>query len=1081
MPLDTTIKKTLVLGSGAVRIGQAGEFDYSGSQALKALKEEGIKTVLINPNVATIQTDPRLADRVYLLPLTKNYIVEVIKKERPDSVLLGFGGQTALNVGISLEDGGIFEEYGIRVLGTPIASIQKTEDRELFKQTMQAASVNTLNGRTVTSVQDAKDAANFLEYPVMIRPAYTLGGKGSGVAYSKSELETIVTKGLSQSPIGQVLIEEYVGGWKEIEYEVVRDSSDNCICVCNMENFDPMGVHTGDSIVVCPSQTLTDDEYHMLRCVSIDAVREAGVIGECNIQYALNPTSKEYRVIEINPRLSRSSALASKATGYPLAYIAAKISIGYTLIELINGVTEKTTACFEPAIDYITVKMPRWDLQKFPETPTRLGSQMKSVGEVMAIGTCFEEALQKAVRMLDIGKKGVVSSFGRGLSKDELLKECSIPTPTRLFYVISALRNGCEVEEISNISGIDAFFLYKILNIVLMYDQMKSLSSDGKGTPQDEFKALLKKAKLLGFCDEQIGEVLGRGEREIRRLRKQWGIIPHVRQIDTLAAEWPASTNYLYMTYGADEDDIASNSDDKIIVLGSGVYRIGSSVEFDWCGVNMIWGLKDQGVEEVITINCNPETVSTDYDISDKLYFEELTYERVLDIYEREAPRGIVLGVGGQTSNNIAPKLSKENIKILGTALQDIDMAEDRSKFSKLMDSLEIKQPEWMAASTPKEALEFANKVSLPVLVRPSYVLSGAAMKVADTKEELIEYINKAASVSKKYPVVISKFFDNAREVEVDGVSNGKGDSICFVLEHIDPAGVHSGDATVVTPSGKLSHAFKERLHDHSQRIVTALNIKGPFNIQYLVVDDEIYVIECNSRSSRSMPFVSKVYGINLMEEAAKVILGKDTLVENLPISRDDMPRGVKFPKFSFVRLSGANPVTGVEMKSTGEVASIGRDFYDAYKKAMYSANPRLEGESIGVCILCNNKEQESFLITIAKDLIGAGFVIYTIPKYKAMFYDSGIECTVLGSEGNVAFEKAVSDRKIDAVIDIPWYSSENAGTNVSHDAYYGTYAAEFDAFIITNMGMAKAFAHALNRTKDRRIRIEYLKNYTNI
>ncbi|MBN1785504.1 MAG: carbamoyl-phosphate synthase (glutamine-hydrolyzing) large subunit [Candidatus Methanofastidiosa archaeon] len=1084
MPAHEWIKKTLVLGSGAVRIGQAGEFDYSGSQALKALKEEGIKTILINPNVATIQTDPRLADKVYLLPLTRKYIEKIIIEERPDSILLGFGGQSALNAGLALRDEGIFEKYGVTVLGTSVDSIQKTEDRELFKRVMEKADVNTLRSKTVTKLSEAKEVARgFLGYPVMVRPAYTLGGKGSGVAHNEEELATIVTKGLSLSLIRQVLIEEYVGGWKEIEYEVVRDAEDNCICICNMENFDPMGIHTGDSIVVCPSQTLTNEEYHMLRTVSIRAVREAGIVGECNIQYALNPYSQEYRVIEINPRLSRSSALASKATGYPLAYIAAKISIGYSLIELINGVTGKTTACFEPAIDYITIKMPRWDLQKFEGVSDVLGSQMKSVGEVMAIGTCFEEALQKAVRMLDVGKKGIVSSFGRGLSREKLLEKCQVPTPTRVFYIVSALRKGISVADIAEVSKIDPFFLYKIKNIVDFYTYLKQIKGNEGALSQEELKSLLRRAKLLGFNDRQIGETLNRGENEVWELRTGWGIVPWVRQIDTLAAEWPASTNYLYMTYGAQEDDISFEAKDKAIVLGSGVYRIGSSVEFDWCAVNMIWGLKDQGVEEVISVNCNPETVSTDYDISDKLYFEELTYERVLDIYEKENPMGVVLGVGGQTSNNLAPYLVKRSgVKILGTTPQDIDKAEDRSKFSKLMDSIELKQPEWTVATSFEEALEFANKVGLPVLVRPSYVLSGAAMKVADTENELKEYISNAVKVSKKYPVVLTKFFDNAREIEIDGVYNGKGDMIGFILEHVDPAGIHSGDATVVTPSGKLSEQLRINLHEYSKKIVSALNIKGPFNIQYLVVGDDVYIIECNSRSSRSMPFVSKVYGINLMEEAAKVVLGKDTLVDNPPLIRDYIQKGVKFPKFSFVRLSGARPVTGVEMMSTGEVASIGDDFYDAFKKAMYSANPQLDKNSLGILLLCNNELQAPFLVHISQELLGFGARLYTTPEHKGIFEDAHIDCTVLtkGTEGT-SFEDAVSERAIDAVIDIPWYSNGNAESESFHNPYYATFAAGFDIFIITNMNMAKAFAHTLNRTKDREITIDYLKNYTNV
>ncbi|MHC1605681.1 MAG: carbamoyl-phosphate synthase (glutamine-hydrolyzing) large subunit [Candidatus Methanofastidiosia archaeon] len=1076
MPCHKWIKKTLVLGSGAVRIGQAGEFDYSGSQALKALKEEGIETILINPNVATIQTDPRLADKVYLIPLTKEYVTEVIAKEKPDSVLLGFGGQTALNVGIELHDSGTFEKYGIIVLGTSVESIRKTEDRKLFKQMMDKASLKTPKSKIATSIKEAKEVVQKdIGYPVIIRPAYTLGGKGSGVAHNESELEKTVLKGLSHSLINQVLIEEYVGGWKEIEYEIVRDAHDNCISICNMENFDPMGIHTGDSIVICPSQTLTDEQFHKLRSVSIDAVKAAGIVGECNIQFALDPMSNEYKVIEINPRLSRSSALASKATGYPLAYIAAKLSIGYTLVELTNSVTQKTTVCFEPALDYITIKVPRWDLQKFPGVSSELGSQMKSVGEVMAIGTCFEEAIQKAVRMLDIGKNGLVDINDKNYSINTIEQMLAIPTPERIFYLALAIENGFSIDGIANLTKIDKFFLFKIKNIVDLYQKMKRFHESGH-LKSEHLKLFLQEAKKLGFSDSQIANTIQRGEGEIRKLRKSWGIVPKTRQIDTLAAEWPATTNYLYMTYGAAEDDIVEQKHgESVVVLGSGTYRIGSSVEFDWCAVNMVWGLKDMGVDEVITVNCNPETVSTDYDISDKLYFEELTFERVLDIYEKEAPKGIVLCVGGQTSNNLVPKLSKKGVKIVGTRPDDIDMAEDRSKFSKLMDALCIKQPEWITASSTRDAIAFAHRVSFPVLVRPSYVLSGAAMKVADTEEELRTYIIQAANISKQHPVVVSKFFDNAREVEVDGVSDGNGNIMGFVLEHIDPAGIHSGDATIVTPAGKLSHEFKKRLYEHSKKIATRLNIRGPFNIQYLVAEGDIYVIECNSRSSRSMPFVSKVYGINLMEESAKVILGKNTLVENPPISRDNILQGVKFPKFSFTRLAGATPVTGVEMMSTGEVASIGGDFYDAYLKAMISANPRLAKKQLGVFITCNNKKQWELIMHLAHDLYVTGHRIYTLPALAQKFEQSGIPAMEIN---NSSYDEAVSSQKIDAVINIPWYSQETV--DYSHNSSLGITAAGYGVLVITNTGTAKAFVHTLRETVARSLRIEHLESYTN-
>ncbi|MHA1782931.1 MAG: carbamoyl-phosphate synthase (glutamine-hydrolyzing) large subunit, partial [Promethearchaeota archaeon] len=948
MPLDESIKKVLVLGSGGIRIGQAGEFDYSGSQALKALKEEGIITILINPNIATIQTDPELSDRIYLLPLNVKYVHEVIKKEQPDGILLAFGGQTALNVGVELNYSGILEKYNVRVLGTPIEAIEITEDRDLFVKAMEKANVKVCKSKAVTSYKEALKVANELGFPLMIRVAYTLGGRGSGIASNFKEFEKLAKKGLAQSRIRQILIEESVWGWKEVEYEVVRDSADNCFINCNMENFDPVGIHTGESIVVAPSQTLTNDEYHMLRSASIRVIRGLGIIGECNIQYALDPFSKEFRVIEVNARLSRSSALASKATGYPLAYIAAKLAIGYTLPELKNKITGITTACFEPALDYLVLKIPRWDLTKFQKVDRKIGSQMKSVGEVMAIGRTFEEVLQKAIRMLDIGMKGLVANNLPQIDDiNELKYELKHPTDLRLFRIAEAIKRGISIDEIYRLSRVDKWFLYKLKNIIDLERQLRDI--DLLKTNDKEKKYWLTRAKRFGFSDGQIAKIMGVDTIFIRQMRRRLNIHPYVKRIDTLAAEWPAKTNYLYLTYSASEHDIdfkreENQNNKKIIVLGSGTYRIGASVEFDWGSVNCLWGIKKMGVDQAIMINYNPETVSTDYDISDKLYFEELSGERVLDICELEKAHGVVVSAGGQIAQNLASKFykyseffRKTGINILGTHGTRIDMAEDRAKFSRLLDQLGIKQPKWKMLTNVEEALLFAKEVGYPVLVRPSYVLSGAAMRVSYEEKTLKDTLDLASEISKEYPVVITKFFTGAREVECDGVCDGKKVFIGAIVEHIENAGIHSGDATMVIPPQTISQEVISQIEDYSKKIALALKIRGPFNIQYLVKNGNVYVIECNLRSSRSMPYVSKTRGINLMRLAAEVIMGNE-----IPDKLMKVPYGkyysIKTPMFSFMRLDKADPILGVEMASTGEVACIDSEFFGALIKSLEAA-----------------------------------------------------------------------------------------------------------------------------------------------
>ncbi len=1064
MPKFEWVRKVVILGSGPIKIGEAAEFDYSGSQCLKALREEGIETVLVNPNIATIQTDPRLAGKVYLLPVTPEYVEKVIRRERPDGILLGFGGQTALNCGVQLAKAGILEKYDVKVLGTPIKAIEETEDRELFRKAMIRAGIPIPRSMSATSVEEALRIAEDLGFPVILRVAYTLGGKGSGVARNKRELKEMVSRALAQSMITQVLVEEYIGKWKEIEYEVMRDYENNCLTVCNMENFDPMGIHTGDSIVVAPSQTLSNREYHLIRSASIRAVQSLGIVGECNIQWALHPKSEEFRAIEINARMSRSSALASKATGYPLAYIAAKLAIGYLLPELINKVTGITTACFEPALDYLVVKIPRWDLRKFRNVDPHIGPQMKSVGEVMAIGRTFEEALQKAVRMLDIGKMGVVGNDEEPEPLESILDALENPTDERLFKVAKALKMGVSIEKIYELSGIDPWFLYKIRNIVEMEKKLQSLDLNDEKVPE-----IIREAKRLGFSDAQIARCLKIDEMEVRKLRKRFKIIPVVKQIDTLAAEWPAQTNYLYLTYSGDEDDIKFDSGKKkVIVLGAGVFRIGSSVEFDWSGVNTIWALKRRGVDEAIMVNYNPETVSTDYDISDKLYFEELTLERVLDIYEKERPFGVIVSVGGQIPNNLALKLSQAGVRLLGTSSRSIDLAEDRSKFSALLDKLGIPQPEWSKLTTIEEAERFAEEIGYPVLIRPSYVLSGYAMRVARNRKELRDYLELAAKVSPEHPVVISKFVEGAKEVEVDGVSDGEDTLIGAVIEHIEQAGVHSGDAVMSIPPQTLSSNVIKTIEDYTRAIAKALKIKGPFNIQYLVKNGEVSVIECNLRASRSLPYVSKTRGINLIEVSTAIMLGeklKDLGIPDLP----PIPHvGVKVPQFSFMRLTGADPILGVEMLSTGEAACLGENFADAFLKALLSVEFELPKDESSVLITVGGERLKKEVVPLARTLRELGFKIYATEHTADAFRKAGLNSiTVLHKVKESDKKPNILDylikRKIDLVINIPSNNSDGEMNEIWEDEYViRRLAVEFNIPVVTTLELASALVKAI-------------------
>lgn len=1041
------IKKILIIGSSALKIGEAGEFDYSGSQAIKAFKEEGIYTVLINPNIATNQTSEHLADKVYLLPINSNYVEKVIAKEKPDGIVLGFGGQTALNCGLDLHRKGILKKYKVEVLGTQIDAIENTENRQLFCNKLDEIKVKYPKSKAVNTVDDAIAFAEEIKFPVIIRIAYALGGLGSGVCRNKNEVKKLATKALNYS--SQILVEEYLEGWKEIEYEVVRDKYDNCITVCNMENIDPMGIHTGESIVVAPSQTLSNEEYHMLREVAIKTIRHLGIVGECNIQYALSPNEKDYRVIEVNARLSRSSALASKATGYPLAFVAAKLALGYGLHELPNSVTRTTKAFFEPALDYIVVKVPRWDLKKFRLVKRKLGSSMKSVGEVMAIGRKFEEAIQKAMRMLDIGVEGLTASRTK-VEFDELKEALENPTEERMFAVVQALKQGYSVDWIHSLTHINKWFLYKIQNIVELEKKIEGYKNISR--------ELLLEAKQYGFSDRQIANIIGKDAHDIYMLRKKYSIHPFIQHIDTLAAEYPAKTNYLYLSYNSSKHDFEFKLKNSIIIIGSGPYRIGSSVEFDWCCVNTSKTLRNCGIKSVM-INCNPETVSTDYDESDALFFEELTTETIWEIYSAIKSKGVIVSMGGQTPNNLALKLHKVGIKILGTSPESIDKAEDRSKFSSMLDELEIGQPEWQSLTTLQDALQFANKVGYPVLVRPSYVLSGAAMAIATDDLELTKFLQKAVDVSTDHPVVISKFLVNAKELEFDAVAqNGK--IICSAIsEHVENAGVHSGDATLVLPAQRTYLETIRQIKEFSSQIAKSLNINGPFNIQYLAKDNNVKVIECNLRASRSFPFVSKTLKKNFIDLATKIIIGQKVQpIDDITFNLDYV--GVKAPEFSFTRLEGADPTTGVEMASTGEVACLGEDFNESFLKALQSVGYKFPIKSI--LISSGTIESKSELLEPMKQLLKIGVKFYATQGTAKFMNANGIPTEMVdwpSHNKNSNAVELIKNKSVDLVINIPKNFQEEELTN---DYLIRRAAVDFKIPLITNRQLAMRLAEAL-------------------
>ena len=1055
-------------------------FDYSGSQCLKALKEDNIKSVLINPNIATIQTDTRFADKVYLLPITPKYVEKIIEAERPDSIMLGFGGQTALNCGVSLYQEKIIEKYGIRVLGTQIHGIQITEDRQLFKNAMVKSGVPLLPSAPAYTINEALKIAQGIGYPVIIRVAYTLGGKGGGVAYNEYELEEIVNRGLSLSIVHQVLIEKYVGHWKQIEYEVMRDAGGNSVIICNMENILAMRVHTGDNIVVAPSQTLNNFEYQMLRSAAIRATTFCDIIGECNIQFGLNPESEEYCAIEINARLSRSSALASKATGYPLAYMAAKISLGYSLPELINRITKATTACFEPSLDYIVLKMPRWDFKKFEFVKRKLGTTMKSVGEVMAIGRSFEEVIQKAIRMCDIGKDGLVANLDNETADSgeytEALEQALLhPNDEVIFTIVKSIRAGMTIKRINQLSAIDPWFLMKIKNILVMEGKLRNSNLDVD---------LIKEAKKIGFSDRQIGRCLGLDEFKCREIRQKFGIKPVVKQIDTLSAEWPAKTNYLYMTYGGQTDDILiENSKESAIVLGAGPYRIGSSVEFDWGTVNMVWALKQNGIKEVSIINCNPETVSTDYDVSNRLYFEELTYERVMDIYENEKPSGVITCVGGQIANNLTPHLSKHGIKIIGTSSEDVDRAEDREKFGQLLDSLNIRQPAWKKFTELREAKEFADIVGYPVLVRPSYVLSGAAMKVVWGEQQLEQFLADATNISPDHPIVISKFLQEASEVEVDAVADGNEVILGSLIEHIDNAGIHSGDAMMCIPPWRLDRKTIETVIDYTTRIGKALKIKGPFNIQYLVKDDEVSVIEANVRASRSMPFVSKFVGMNLIDLAARAMTGHQLPKHTKDLWLKATGFGIKVPQFSFMQLEGADIVLSVEMQSTGEVACFGESFYDALSKAYLAAGYSLPLSGSALITIGGQKNKEKLLPIIS--LISAMGYNIMATEHTAEFIENNkfknVQQVYKISEPDRKpnISDLLFERQISFIINIPSTSTIERYVGMLYDEYQiRRKAVELGIPVLTTIESASSFTKTLEWLKTHSPTLAPLKPY---
>ena len=1048
------VKKVLLLGSGALKIGEAGEFDYSGSQALKALKEEGIETVLINPNIATVQTSEGIADNVYFLPVTPYFVERVIAKERPDGILLSFGGQTALNCGVELYKSGVLERYGIKVLGTPVQAIIDTEDREKFVQRLDEIGVKTIRSEAVCNNSQARRAATQLGYPVIIRAAYALGGLGSGFCNNEQELDELCEKAFSYS--SQVLVEKSLKGWKEIEYEVVRDRYDNCITVCNMENFDPLGIHTGESIVVAPSQTLSNSEYHKLRELAIRIIRHIGIVGECNVQYALDPESEDYRVIEVNARLSRSSALASKATGYPLAFVAAKLGLGYGLFELKNTVTKSTSAFFEPALDYVVCKIPRWDLSKFHGVERELGSSMKSVGEVMSIGRTFEEAIQKGLRMIGQGMHGFVEN--KELKIVDIDKALREPTDKRIFVISKAMRAGYTVDEIHSLTKIDKWFLYKLQYIMETSKELHTYNA-----LQSVPSALLHKAKRQGFSDFQIARAIGeddveQGALKVRAHRKALGILPVVKQIDTLAAEYPAQTNYLYLTYSGEEDDVAYAGDKRsVVVLGSGAYRIGSSVEFDWCGVQALNTIRREGYRSVM-INYNPETVSTDYDICDRLYFDELTFERVLDIIEKENPHGVIVSTGGQIPNNLALRLDSQGVHILGTSAASIDNAEDRDKFSAMLDRIGVDQPEWRSLTSMKDIAAFIDKVGFPVLVRPSYVLSGAAMNVCSNNDELNRFLKLAANVSQKHPVVVSRFIEHSKEIEMDAVAQD-GEIVAYAIsEHIEFAGVHSGDATIQFPPQKLYIETVRRIKRISRKIAKELNISGPFNIQYLARDNDIKVIECNLRASRSFPFVSKVLKLNFIDMATRIMLGKR--VEKPAKSLFDLDYiGIKASQFSFNRLHNADPVLGVDMASTGEVGCLGEDTQCAILKAMLSVGYRIPQKNI--LLSTGDAKQKADMLSAARLLQQKGYSLFATGGTSRYLSENGIDNTLVYWPDEKREPQALGllhRKEIDMVVNIP----KDLSVGELDKGYQIRRAAvDLNIPLLTNARLASAFISA--------------------
>ena len=1072
---DENIKKVLLLGSGALKIGEAGEFDYSGSQALKALREEGVQTVLINPNIATVQTSEGVADQIYFLPVQPYFVEEVIKKERPDGILLSFGGQTALNCGVELYRQGILEKYNVKVLGTPVQAIMDTEDRELFVQKLDEINVKTIKSEACETMEQTRKAAAELGYPVIIRAAYALGGLGSGFADNEEELDKLAEKAFSFSP--QVLVEKSLKGWKEIEYEVVRDRYDNCITVCNMENFDPLGIHTGESIVIAPSQTLTNSEYHKLRALAIKIIRHIGIVGECNVQYAFDPKSEDYRVIEVNARLSRSSALASKATGYPLAFVAAKLGMGYGLFELKNSVTKTTSAFFEPALDYVVCKIPRWDLSKFRGVDKELGSSMKSVGEVMAIGRNFEEAIQKGLRMIGQGMHGFVENKELEIADiDAALRE---PTDKRVFVISKAMHKGYTVDQIHDLTKIDKWFLEKLKHIIDIDEAMKKCNINTLD------RELLRTAKVYGFTDFQIARAVGledelksmrKASLVVRTRRKNYGILPVVKQIDTLAAEYPAQTNYLYVTYAGVKSDITFENDKRsIIVLGSGAYRIGSSVEFDWCGVQALNTIRKEGYRSVM-INYNPETVSTDYDMCDRLYFDELTFERVMDIIDLETPHGVIVSTGGQIPNNLAMLLDEQHVPILGTKAQDIDNAEDRAKFSQMLTNNGINQPEWSALTSMEDIDRFIDRVGFPVLVRPSYVLSGAAMNVCSNEDELKRFLQLAANVSEDHPVVVSKFIEHAKEIEMDAVAKN-GEVIAYAIsEHIEFAGVHSGDATIQFPPQKLYVETVRRCKRVGRQIAKELHINGPFNIQFMARDNDILVIECNLRASRSFPFVSKVLKINLIELATRVMLGLPVEKPNKNLFDLDYV-GIKASQFSFNRLQKADPVLGVDMSSTGEVGCLGDDTNTALLKSMLSVGHRIPKKNI--LLSTGGAKQKVEMLDAAKMLIDNGYKLYATAGTSKFLTENGIENThVLWPSEEGDEPKALDllhNHTIDMVVNIP---KNLTSSELSNGYKIRRAAIDLNVPLITNARLASAFIYAFCTTKLEDIGIKAWNEY---